>query len=451
MNQSPYPPASGRPEKKSFFHRFALLLKLLLIGFLLLILLIPLSMVESLIRERESAADAARTEIAEKWSLAQQIVGPVLSVPCLSVSETADAQGVKTVRYTNILPESLKIEGRVNTQTLSRGIYEAVMYRSSLRLSGEFRLSEEEAARLAEYQADFSKARLSIGITDLRGLEKLAELQWDGQKAGFSPGTGDDTGLSSVLSTGVDAAALSKNDGSIAFSTDLSLKGSESLYFIPVGKMTSVHLSSDCATPSFSGNFLPSQREVSQEGFQSTWNVIGMNRNYPQILENIGRNEAVQQSAFGVELLVPVAQYQMTTRAVKYAVLIILLTFVVVLFAEIVLRRRLGPLPYLLTGLALVLFYSLLVALSEHIGFALSYLTASAMTTGLLLFYMRSVLGRGSAAWGVAGMLMLLYAYVYILMQMETFALLAGSLGLFAILAGVMFLSQKVGADKLKE
>ena len=247
MNQSSYPPANGRPEKKSFFHRFALLLKLLLIGFLLLILLIPLSMVGSLIRERESAAASARTEIAEKWSLAQQIVGPVLSVPCLSVSETADAQGVKTVRYTrrytNILPESLKIEGRVNTQTLSRGIYEAVMYRSSLRLSGEFRLSEEEAARLAEYQADFSKARLSIGITDLRGLEKLAVLKWDGQKAGFSPGTGDDTGLSSVLSTGVDAAALSKNDGSIAFSTDLSLKGSESLYFIPVGKMTSVYLS----------------------------------------------------------------------------------------------------------------------------------------------------------------------------------------------------------------
>ena len=176
-----------------------------------------------------------------------------------------------------------------------------------------------------------------------------------------------------------------------------------------------------------------------------------MNRNYPQILENIGRNEAVQQSAFGVELLVPVAQYQMAVRAVKYAALIILLTFVVVLFAEIVLRRRLGPLPYLLTGLALVLFYSLLVALSEHIGFALSYLTASAMTTGLLLFYMRSVLGRGSAAWGVAGMLMLLYAYIYILMQMETYALLAGSLGLFAILAGVMFLSQKVGIDKLKE
>lgn len=455
MNQSPYPPANGRPEKKSFFHRFALLLKLLLIGFLLLILLIPLSMVESLIQQRESAADAARTEIAGKWSLAQQIVGPVLSVPCLSATETADAQGVKTVRYTrryiNILPESLKIDGRVNTQTLSRGIYEAVMYRSSLQLSGEFRLSEEEAARLTEYQADFSKARLSVGITDLRGLETLAVLRWDDQKTGFSPGTGDDTGLSSVLSTGVDATSLSENGSSIAFSTDLSLKGSESLYFIPVGKTTSVHLSSDCATPSFSGNFLPSQREVSPEGFQSVWNVIGMNRNYPQILENIGRNEAVQQSAFGVELLVPVAQYQMAVRAVKYAVLIILLTFVVVLFAEIVLRRRLGPLPYLLTGLALVLFYSLLVALSEHIGFALSYLTASAMTTGLLLFYMRSVLGQGNAAWGVAGMLMLLYAYIYILMQMETYALLAGSLGLFAILAGVMFLSQKVGIDKLKE
>lgn len=455
MNQPPYPPVNDRPEKKSFFHRYALALKLVLIGFLLLLLFIPLSMVESLIRDRESAAAAARTEIAEKWSLAQRIVGPVLAVPCLVPLETADAQGVKTVkyarRYVNILPEDLKIDGRVNTQVLNRGIYEAVMYRSSIRLTGSFRISEEEEAHLAEYQADFSKARLSIGMTDLRGLEKHAALQWGGQTVPFASAAGDDTGLASVLSARVDAAGLPGKENGISFSTDLSFKGSESLYFTPVGKTTSVSLSSDCPTPSFSGNFLPSQREVSPDGFQSTWNVIGMNRNYPQILENIGRDEAVQQSAFGVELRVPVTQYQMATRAVKYAILIILLTFVVVLFAEIVLRRRLGPLPYLLAGLALVLFYSLLVALSEHIGFALSYITAATMTTGLLFLYMRSVLGKGSAAWGIAAMLALLYAYIYILMQMETFALLAGSLGLFAILATVMYLSQKMCVDRSKE
>lgn len=227
------------------------------------------------------------------------------------------------------------------------------------------------------------------------------------------------------------------------FTVKLRIKGSRGLYLTPVGDQTDVRLTSDCQTPSLVGNFLPSERHVTEKGFTADWRIVSQTRNYPQLFSGNPRS-ALDESQFGVDLLIPVTQYQQAIRSIKYAVLIVLLTFAGVLFGEISQRRRLHPLQYLLVGLALILFYTLLVSISEHLGFGIAYLIASAMTTALISLYIWGVTGfvRLGACIGI--MLTLLYLYVYVLLQMEEYALLAESIGLFVILTIVMRYSLKL-------
>lgn len=447
---------SGAPDfptqenRKSFFQRNVFLVKAALIGILTLLLLIPLSMVEGLVHERQSLSLASRHDITERWSEEQTVVGPAITFICRENEET-DVQGEKNVRHVvkkriELLPEDLKIKADVGTTALRRGIYEVTVYRSKLILEGSFRLSQEQRQQLARTCPDTTDCRLSLGLSDLRGLEKQVGLQWDGRRADFVPN--NENGLLSGLSTPIDPGALLGADRPVPFRIELELKGSNALYFIPLGGTTSVSIESDCPTPSFTGNFLPSARQVRDDGFSGEWNILGMNRPYPQLLEMEARESAIEQSRFGVELLMPVAQYQMSIRAIKYGALIILLTFVAMLFAETLFRGRLNPLQYLLVGLALVLFYSLLIALCEHLSFGLSYALAACMTLALLAWYTYAILREKKAAWGIGVLLAGLYFYIFVLLQMETWALLAGSLGLFVILGGVMFLSQKINTIK---
>ena len=450
----PYPQQNPMARKeKNFFQSNAFLLKITLIGILTLLLLIPISMVESLIRERQRLSSSSRDQITERWSKEQTVAAVVLSLPFHSTEQIQNTAGQSIIRqeekHIELLPDELNIKGEIRTTPLRRGIYEANVYRSVLTIEGRFRLSPEQAQRLNELAVDGTNARLSLGISDLRGLEKQVELQWGDSRPEFIPNT--ENGILSGLSAAIDASALFEPDKTVPFLITLELKGSNALFFAPLGGKTTLHLDSDCPTPSFTGNFLPSDRQVRPDGFSGTWNILGMNRPYPQLLDINGKERAVEQSCFGVELLMPVAQYQMSMRSIKYAVLIVLLTFVAMLFAETITRRNLNPFQYLLVGLALVLFYSLLIALSEHLSFGLAYLCAAAMTIALLLWYAYAILRDKKAAWGIGLLLSALYFYIFVLLQMETWALLAGSMGLFAILGGVMFLSQKINTAKQRE
>ena len=450
----PYPQQNPMARKeKNFFQSNAFLVKITLIGILTLLLLIPISMVESLIRERQRLSLSSRDQITERWSKEQTVAAVVLSLPFHTTEQIQNTAGQSIIhqeeKHIELLPDELNIKGEIRTTPLRRGIYEANVYRSVLTIEGRFRLSSEQAQRLNELAADGTNARLSLGISDLRGLEKQVELQWGDSRPEFIPNT--ENGILSGLSAAIDASALFEPDKTVPFLITLELKGSNALFFAPLGGKTTLHLDSDCPTPSFTGNFLPSDRQVRPDGFSGTWNILGMNRPYPQLLDINGKERAVEQSCFGVELLMPVAQYQMSMRSIKYAVLIVLLTFVAMLFAETITRRNLNPFQYLLVGLALVLFYSLLIALSEHLSFGLSYLCAAAMTIALLLWYAYAILRDKKAAWGIGLLLSALYFYIFVLLQMETWALLAGSMGLFAILGGVMFLSQKINTAKQRE
>ncbi|MDR0758013.1 MAG: cell envelope integrity protein CreD, partial [Tannerella sp.] len=267
-------------------------------------------------------------------------------------------------------------------------------------------------------------------------------LVWDGRPSVFDPGVRQDGILASGVSAPVDLNVLVENR-TVDFSTCIELRGSESLMFAPLGRTTHVGLASNCRTPSFSGAYLPEERTVGN-GFRGEWKVMHLNRNYPQVIRDGEWQRDVHESVFGVEMLVPVQHYQKALRCVKYGILIVLLTFVTCFFVEILQKKNIHPFQYLLVGLALCLFYALLVSIAEHAGFTIAYAVASLMTVTLLTLYMAGILGARKMAFTVGGLLTLLYLYIFVLVQMETYALLAGSAGLFVILAVVMYFSLRI-------
>ena len=429
--------------------KYQLIIKAFVIGILTLLLMIPMLLIGDLIHERERTAQEASYKVHQEWSGSQTIRGPILTIPyyetIITKNEKNEEKKEKVTRILNILPEILDIKGELTTKDLNRGIYDIVVYNAPLEIKGSFVLPDEISNLSEDTSKEFllNQAMLNIGLSDMRGISEQINMKWGNKELIFNPGIQQcqlfDTGVSALA----DIQSL-LNDGVIEFNVKLNLKGSEALQFTPLGKTTSVTLASNCSTPSFSGSFLPENREVNNNGFTSNWKVMHLNRNYPQVIHDDRWRNDIETSVFRVEMLVPVQHYQKSMRSVKYAILIILLTFVVSFFVEVIQKKKIHPFQYLLVGLALCLFYALLVSISEHTSFTMAYLTAASMTVILLTCYMAGVLKIKKTAFTIGGLLAILYLYIFILIQMETYALLAGSLGLFAILAIIMYFSQRI-------
>ena len=437
-NQEKYP-------RQGFMQRNALSVKIILIGVLILILLIPLAMIRGLISERSETASEATTEVQNKWSSSQLVTGPFISIPCYeNYEETYYENGATKIRvkkvknYIHILPELLDITGNVETEELSRGLYDIVVYKTPLVLKGKFIIPEHFETTILPEDIALQHATLNLGISDLRGISEQITVDWGKETLQFNPGLPSDFILSSGVSSVLPQHQKLQAGDSIEFSIQLQLKGSESIQFSPFGK------TSNCTTPSFTGAFLPENREITNSGFTADWKVLNLNRNYPQVFTSNQYHNEEELSSFGVNLLLPVQQYQQSMRSVKYASLIIILTFVISFFVEVMQKKNIHPFQYLLIGLGLCLFYTLLIAISEHLGFNLAYLISAIMTIILLTLYMRGILKIRKTAFTIGGLLALLYLYIFVLIQMETYALLAGSLGLFIILAVIMYYSQKI-------
>ena len=440
------PKLSESKEKKFINNKLAL--KILFIGFLIVLLLIPIGMIENLITERSDTASKAMNEVEEKWSRSQQVTGPFLIIPYQVTYENDKKMVERDIRYLYILPESLQINGNVKTEELKRGLYDIIVYHTPLNFTGKFSFASLSEENISAQDMLLSEARLVIGITDLHGITQQVQGSWNKRNLAFNPGVNNvltSSGISSPVQL-----SLEELSEDISFSISMNIKGSESITFAPLGKTTHVKLESDCITPSFCGAFLPEKREVAESGFSADWTVLHLNRNYPQIFRDRTWSESIQNSIFGVNLLLPVDQYQKSMRSVKYAFLIIILSFVVCFFTEIMHRRNINPIQYLLIGLALCLFYTLLIAISEHLNFSLSYALASLMTIALLTLYLGGILKIWKTAITIGALLSLLYIYIFILIQMEIYALLVGSIGLFIILAIIMYCSQKINWDEPK-
>ncbi|WP_297931417.1 cell envelope integrity protein CreD [uncultured Coprobacter sp.] len=418
----------------------ALTIKIILIALLIIVLIIPITMVQNMIMERNKTANEASAEVQQKWSKPQNITGPILVIPYKEYIEQENKMRQTDIRYLYILPEKLQISGNIETENLKRGLYDIVVYRSSIKLSGSFDFTDLQQKNITGQQLLLNEAKLTIGISDLHGITEQVEGKWKDEILSFNPGVNNPLILSGVSCP----ISLSNMEEEIPFGINLRIKGSESAMFTPLGKTTLVSLKSNCSTPSFTGAFLPENREVAENGFSATWKILNLNRNYPQVFTGENWSIDLNDSTFGVNLLLPVDQYQKSIRSIKYAFLIIILTFVICFFVEVLHKKNINPFQYLLIGLALCLFYTLLVSISEHLNFTLSYVIATTMTIGLLTFYLSGILKIKKTAITIGGMLLLLYTYIFILIQMEIYALLVGSIGLFIILAIIMYCSLKI-------
>lgn len=434
----------------------SIMIKLLSIGFLVLILLIPGAWIESIIYERQQRADEAIDEVSSKWSTSQTVSGPILVVP-FTKREVIDRgkDGVEIHEHVEkafFLPEQLTIDGTVAPEKLNRGIFDVVVYTTNLSMKSEFSFPGFKALNIDEKDVIWNDAYLAFGITDLRGISQNPTF-----KAGDSVLTAEpSSNLGMTTSKAVDDYSTNySNSGIVArlnwkskedfrknIAIDLSLKGSKSLYFVPAGKTTKANLSGSWKDPSFDGNFIPSDRTVTEDGFTATWDVLHFNRPFAQQWVESGQH--LSGSEFGVKLLVPVDQYQKSIRTAKYGALVILLTFIALFLVEITQKIRIHPFQYILIGAALTIYYTLLLSISEHLGYNHAYLIASGATVLLVALYSSTFFKSPKLIVIFAILLIIFYAFIFVIIQQQDYALLIGSIGLFLIIAVLMYFSRKI-------
>ena len=410
-------------------------LRIILIASILILLIIPLLMVQSLITDRQSYRQEAVREISKSWAGTQSIAGPMITVS--RKVEKVDNKGNKyyIMKCDYYLPDTLKIDAEVVPEKRYKGIYEVMLYKSILKMNGAFNLSGLKE-KYSNEQLD--EIYISFNISDLRGIQKDAALILDGKKFKLTPGLKDKVFRNGFYSNlDLNTQDLPKN-----FEIELELNGMENLQFVPLGKFTEVNMKSPWSNPSFDGAFLPSLREITEDGFTAQWKVNYFNRSYPQEWEN--KTYDPFPNAFGVKLLVPVDEYQKTMRTSKYGLMIIVLTFLSFFMIELFSKKVIHPIQYLLVGLALIIFYSILLAISEYVLFQYSYLISSLLIIALIGFYAKSIYKSGQISVIITGMLTMFYGFMYVILQLQDYSLLIGNIALFVILAAIMFFTRKI-------
>ncbi|NWB50824.1 cell envelope integrity protein CreD [Pseudomonas gingeri] len=430
-----------------------LAIKLGAIALLMLLLLVPLMMIDGVITERQRLRDGVLEDIARSSSYSQQLNGPLLVVPYRQTVREwkTDAKGERYQQSSEVsgrlyfLPERFELDGKVQTELRSRGIYEARLFHANNQISGNFVLPLQLGITedFADYR--FDEPYLAVGISDIRGIENALTLQVGSQNLEFRPGT-----QVSWLGDGVHVN-LPRVDGReeqrLDFAFDLALQGTGQLQVLPVGKTSSIHLSADWPHPSFIGNYLPVKREVTDQGFSAQWQTSFFSTNLREALNNCLATsdcDGFKARSFGVSFIEPVDQYLKSDRAIKYALLFIALTFAGFFLFEVLKRLAVHPVQYALVGVALAFFYLLLLSLSEHLGFGLAYLLSAGACVGLIGFYVCHVLRSLAHGLGFGIGLAALYGLLYGLLSAEDYALLMGSLLLFCLLGVFMVLTRKL-------
>lgn len=430
-------------ERANHWMKTSVTLKILSIGFLVLLLMLPAALIKDLIREREYRQSGVVNEVSSKWGEAQTFCGPILTVPYYAYETTNDNKRRTLTQYAHFLPHQLDISGAVNPKVRKRGIYEVAVYNTALSIKGDFSQPDFTFANVAKEDILWEDAFISVGVSDMRGIKENIQLAWSDTTLLFEPGLPTDHVVKSGVSIAVPLQATQNENYTFDFSLDIN--GSKYLNFVPLGKETTVDLNSTWQHPSFDGSFLPNKHNIEdkeRDGFTANWKVLHLNRNFPQAW--VGKAHDVYSSAFGVSLFMPVDQYQKTMRSAKYAIMFIALTFLVFFFVEVLNKTRIHPLQYLLVGITLCIFYLLLLSLSEHISFNQAYFVAASAVIVLITAYSKSIFAKKLLVGGMGILLVGLYAFLYSLLQLQDYALLMGSVGIFLILAIIMYFSRNI-------
>ncbi|MFM5787710.1 cell envelope integrity protein CreD [Aeromonas veronii] len=425
--------------KQIFTHKIFLLL------LLSLLLMVPVQSIMELNRERQIYRNQAIQSIMASSSGPQRLMGPVIVQP-YTRSVTVEQDGKRFVRqeqtYRYLLPEQLDVQAIMEVTPRKLGIYQAQVYQTRLSLSGRLPTAaqlQESAPLAGDDELVAGKPYLSLVLSDARGINSVPELQLGTQRIPFAPGTRLGDALAGIHAP-IDS--LPQQDGT--FHLELNLQGMNALDIVPLGKESTLQLAGNWPHPNFIGDFLPGSRTLSPQGFEANWQTSWFASDMESRFNRAMNGGEGVLPTFSVSLVQPVDHYQLNERAAKYALLFIGLTFISFFMFELLKGLRVHPIQYALVGMGLAIFYLVLLALTEHLGFGWAYLVASLASVLLNGFYLSHVLGGPKQGIGFAALLGLVYAILYSLLQAEEIALLLGALLLFATLALIMLLTRKL-------
>lgn len=439
--------------------KYGLLTKIALIFLVTLVLAAGLARIGFLVDERMARRDSVVAEIAAATARDQTVVGPLLVIPYTRIVKTlkpADKDDGRPVEVEKriadrllLLPTELDVQASLNTEPVRRGLYQAVVFSASLAFQGRFAAEGEPVKPGANEQIVLGEPRLIIGVSDPRGILRAPALTWGEQRFDFLPGTGEER-MTNGIQVRLSGLHL-QNPWSAAFAFTLDVRGTQSISVAPVGDATRIAVRGGWPHPSFFGQFLPEARTVTPDGFTAAWATTRLAANMDYQLNTYLRGNQGLSGLIGVRFVEPADSYVQSDRALKYGLLFIGLSFTAFFLFEVLRRLAIHPLQYGLTGAALTLFYLLLLSLSEHIGFAPAYAVATAGCVALVSYYLIYVLG--GVAWGVGFGALLggVFGILYVLISLEDYALLAGSLTLFGFLALAMVLTRQVNWYQLSE
>jgi inner membrane protein len=403
-----------------------------------LLLLIPLSLLAGLVSDRVKQRDLAVASVAHGWGDRQWVSGPLIAIPVTTDADTDHP------RDWYVLPDNLDLNVDMRVQDAPRtvGSYPVPVYVARVHAKGEFDIARD-IARLnhgdPRLRIHMDQARLLLPVNDLRGLRELHAAS--GEFQNFEPAAGFPIPtLAATLNAGTDLAA-----GRHAFDLTFDIAGTQSLQFLPLARTMQVHSHGNWPDPGFTAGFLPLEHRIDADGFVANWQILNFNRSYgDRWFQDAVAAPTILNSGFGIELVQPVDIYQRSIRAVKYGGLFIALSFMTLFLVEARERRPIHPIQYGLMGLALSVFYLLLLALSEHVGFVTAYVLATTALCTLMGFYLAGALRSGAAGATAAGIFACTYALLYLLVTTDNYALLAGSIALFTLLAVVMLLTRRL-------
>lgn len=422
--------------KVSFFQTTTA--KMIMVGILTLVLLIPLALVQELIVERSVRQKEVISETTSKWGSSVYFYGPILKIPYKD-----PMTGINNYAY--FFPENLNNKSEVTmVKPLERSIYKSNVFTTKMQFDGKYSNPNFASKGIPAENIYWNRAKIMIRTTNLKSLKDEVKMKIGNQNLAFeSVANATNDSIESLETNYFDYKSLQNNT---QFNFDISFNGSKQIKMVPIGKTTDAKITSNWNSPNFNGNFSPISREITDKGFTANWKILHFNRPFAQqyfdILPELGKY------AFAVDFITPVDEYQQNERASKYGFLVIGLTFLIFFLIQSISKINIHIFQYSMIGIALIMFYTLLISITEHSSFSFAYIVAASSVIALISLYSISILKDKKFPLFIGVSLTVLYTFIFVIIQLEDYALLVGSIGLFLILAAVMYFSRKIEWNK---
>lgn len=412
--------------------------KMIMVGILTLVLIIPLALVQELIVERSQRQKEVITETTAKWGNSVYFYGPILKVPYKDPMSGAN-------NYAYFFPETLNNKTDVTmVKPLERSIYKSNVFTTKMQFDGNYTNPNFASKGIPAENIYWNRAKILIRTTNLKSLKDEVKMKIGNQNLAFeSVASSTNDSIESLETNYFDYQSL-QNEAKFNFT--ICFNGSKQVKMVPIGKTTDAKITSNWNSPNFNGNFSPISRDITDKGFEANWKILHFNRpfaqSYFEVLPELGKY------AFAVDFITPVDEYQQSERASKYGFLVIGLTFLIFFLIQSISKINIHIFQYSMIGIALIMFYTLLISITEHSSFSFAYLVAGASVIIMISLYSISILKDKKFPMFIGASLSVLYTFIYVIIQLEDYALLVGSIGLFLILAAVMYFSRKIEWNK---